>query len=67
MCTVTKKTKHSNSVIKTEATFIEKDNYYALCMCMYVLKIETVSSCYLMKKSWKHFENMIKCFTKRRT
>lgn len=35
MCTFTKE-KHSNLVINTEAAFIEKNNYYALCMCMYV-------------------------------
>lgn len=59
-----KKNKYLNLVINIEVMFIEKDNYYVLCMCMYVLKIEMVFLCYLMKKSWKYFENIIKCFMK---
>lgn len=56
----------NNFIINIAAEFIEKDDYRVLSMFMYVLKFETVSSCYLIKKSWKHFDIMIKCFTRQR-
>lgn len=59
MCTVTK----IINLINIAALFIEKDKYYVLSMCMYVLKFQTVSSYYLIQKSWKHFDTIIKCFT----
>lgn len=49
----------NNFIIDIAAEFIEKDDYCVLSMFMYVLKFETVSSCYLIKKSWKHFDIMI--------
>lgn len=50
-------------IIDIAAEFIKRDKYYALSMCMFVLKFEMVSSYYLIQKSWKHFDMMIKCFT----
>lgn len=58
--------KNNFIIIDIAAEFIKRDKYYVLSMCMYVLKFETVSSYYLIQKSWKHFDIMIKCFTRQR-
>lgn len=52
----------NNFIINIVVEFIEKDDYYVLGMFMYVLKFEMVFLCYLIKKSWKYFDIMIKCF-----